>query len=493
MNLRKATTRILVIGLIVGVCLQAGFVYPAHAQSGAEYREWVNWCRSIGGTPNSDASNPVCSPRSSGRSGRTNRTEFEGFPATPDPLPALVTEYQSLRGWFNSPIFSDAPAVVSPSNLSDVHRAATSLEGYARSKLYEFRERNSALEKRERQLLESIRQQQDFSNTVRTEIANYESAVASSNSALAETQHQLNNQNGLNDQISSLMKQMEDEARAAKARLFNALYDAAQRGLIKPPSAYNAAPKPVDPIYGRPGNQATLGQPLQPASLAAARASSIQPATLVAPSAAGPWASSPATEENVRQKLTEIRGLIQPIREADSNLRSTTDRFTRAEQGVSSASSLVASLHQTLEARRTAAALASNSLSAARAKLNDAVASYTRQREKFPFQALELGFLKYYEKQVRDLIKQLPGMGEVLPAVNTKGLTSLAKVAQHSVQMNNESLKVIERVPAAMIEDAEDPTALIKELEDIVNRFKANLFNDLTGIKLLRYSVKSEP
>jgi tetratricopeptide (TPR) repeat protein len=35
---------------------------PLFAQSGAQYRQWLEWCRSIGGTPSGTPSRPVCIP-----------------------------------------------------------------------------------------------------------------------------------------------------------------------------------------------------------------------------------------------------------------------------------------------------------------------------------------------------------------------------------------------------------------------------------------------
>lgn len=36
---------------------------PAYAQSADEYRAWLEWCASVGGTSNGDASNPICTSR----------------------------------------------------------------------------------------------------------------------------------------------------------------------------------------------------------------------------------------------------------------------------------------------------------------------------------------------------------------------------------------------------------------------------------------------
>ncbi|MDX2275885.1 MAG: tetratricopeptide repeat protein [Hyphomonadaceae bacterium] len=43
---------------------------PAHAQSAAEYRAWLEWCASVGGTANGDANNPVCTPGGGSSSGQ---------------------------------------------------------------------------------------------------------------------------------------------------------------------------------------------------------------------------------------------------------------------------------------------------------------------------------------------------------------------------------------------------------------------------------------
>jgi hypothetical protein len=49
----------LILAVFVAVSLSP---VPTRAQSAEEYERWLEWCYSIGGTPNGDASNPVCTP-----------------------------------------------------------------------------------------------------------------------------------------------------------------------------------------------------------------------------------------------------------------------------------------------------------------------------------------------------------------------------------------------------------------------------------------------
>lgn len=51
-----------VIGFILLTATALAFATAANSQSGSDYRSWLNWCASIGGTSNGDASNPVCTP-----------------------------------------------------------------------------------------------------------------------------------------------------------------------------------------------------------------------------------------------------------------------------------------------------------------------------------------------------------------------------------------------------------------------------------------------
>lgn len=62
-GLRLPGLKRLVLALLLGMLLVPYFPErEAQAQSGAEYERWLEWCYSIGGTPNGDASNPVCTP-----------------------------------------------------------------------------------------------------------------------------------------------------------------------------------------------------------------------------------------------------------------------------------------------------------------------------------------------------------------------------------------------------------------------------------------------
>jgi hypothetical protein len=59
----------------------------AVAQSGAQYKAWQDWCIGQGGTPNGDASNPVCTPG-------TSNTGGGGYVAPQEPVYAGPSQYE---------------------------------------------------------------------------------------------------------------------------------------------------------------------------------------------------------------------------------------------------------------------------------------------------------------------------------------------------------------------------------------------------------------
>jgi len=50
------------------------------------------------------------------------------------------------------------------------------------------------------------------------------------------------------------------------------------------------------------------------------------------------------------------------------------------------------------------------------------------------------------------------------------------------VELGSDTLKVIDRAPDALADNLEDPAALQAALDEAVDRFKLNLFTDLSGV-----------
>ena len=58
--------RVLAVAIVASALAPLLSTSPADAQSGGDYRRWLEWCRSIGGTPVGGASAPRCIPGSGG-------------------------------------------------------------------------------------------------------------------------------------------------------------------------------------------------------------------------------------------------------------------------------------------------------------------------------------------------------------------------------------------------------------------------------------------
>jgi hypothetical protein len=417
--------------------------------------------------------------------GRHTSAWADQLPIVPDQLPGLVSDYHSARSWFSA--FPDAPAAVQASNLSDLYFGVDRLHDFGVGKLRSLRSQKAALEKRYQELQDSIQQNVGSSNLLRGEIARLENDIALRNREINATEIQLKSQNSKNEQILQALSEMEREARSTKADLFQTLTVAAQRGLIQPPSSYQSLPKPIAPHYRSPNSS---NPPLSAAGPTASFATEpFREAPLAPPSAAVRHSS--VNEQQVHQKLAQVRSLFPEINGAINDVNSAYQRVQNAEQTHGSSSFDLSALRQTADSTRSTAAAASNGLATVKGKFADAVAAYDRQRERFHFECLELAFWKQYDHQVEELVKKVrPDVKDVLPAVNTNLLGRLVKVMEHVVQLNNETLAVAGKIPSAMVSDEDDLTALQAELDDVVNRFKANIFNDLTGTELLKYVGK---
>jgi hypothetical protein len=77
--------------------------------------------------------------------------------------------------------------------------------------------------------------------------------------------------------------------------------------------------------------------------------------------------------------------------------------------------------------------------------------------------------------------QDFPNVEDVAAAVDSN-LGVFMKVMSHAVELGSDTLKVIERAPAALADTVEDPVALQAELDEAVSRFKLNLFTDYTGL-----------
>jgi hypothetical protein len=52
----------------------------------------------------------------------------------------------------------------------------------------------------------------------------------------------------------------------------------------------------------------------------------------------------------------------------------------------------------------------------------------------------------------------------------------------HALEMQKDTLDIIERVPAALVGDEESPAQLQSELNEVVRRFQLNLADDLGAL-----------
>jgi|GEM_PF-4551689 len=441
---------------------------------------------------------------SSGSNTRSSRDaevyDTYAVPEPPNPLPNLANQYRSLRGWFRSDVFPDAPSVVEPTNLSELYRALAYLKDFADGKLRSLRYRKSELDERHRNLQAQISSNSDVGASLQREAYGVESELQESYRQTRATEEQLASQTSLLGQLTAVAKQLSEEVTAAKDDMFATLFDAARRGKLLPPSNYRKLPKPLSPVYSQSGSQSQPAAinpitvtPIYPASLAPAQAARAMP--IIAPLRAQPIRLTPITEGEVQQKLNEINDSLPQINRAYQDINEAFGRVRTLEQSASASEYTVRQARERVDSLRAESGNAANALSAVRSKLADATAAYQSHREKLPVQLFEHAVVKYYSQQVKNLITaNFPDVGVVheAKAVNTEMLGRFAKVMGHVVELGADTLKVIERVPGALADSVEDPAALQTALDDVVNRFNVNLFSDMTGIPkpLVKYFQK---
>ena len=432
---------------------------------------------------------------SSGRETRSTRDaevyETYAAPEPPNPLPHLTNQYRSLRGWFRADVFPDAPSIVEPTNLSELFRALAYLKDFSDSKLRSLRYRKSDLEERHRNLQSQIASNNDVGAALQREAFSVDTELQQTNSKTRETEAQLASQESLLKQLQAITQKLREEVVSAKSDMFAALYDAARRGKLLPPSNYRALPKPLSPVYSQLGEQSQpralepfTVTPIQPASLVPAQAVRAMP--VIAPMRAQPIRVNPVSEGEVQQKLREINSALPLINQAYQEVNEAFRRVNQLEQSASASEYSVRLSRERLESLRSLNSTAASELSTARAKLSDVVAAYQTQREKLPVQLFEHALIKYYKNRVQKFIgTNFPDVNEVSEVgktVNTTMLGRFAKVMSHVVELGTDTLKVIERVPGALADSVEDPAALQTALDNVVDRFNVNLVSDMTGV-----------
>jgi predicted nucleic acid-binding Zn-ribbon protein len=432
------------------------------------------------------------------RSNDSDRYDTYAIPEPPNPLPGLTNQYRAVRGWFRADVFPDAPAMVEPTNLSELFRALAYLKDFADGRLRTLRNRRGELEDRYRSLQAQIANNSDAGNTLQLETTAVESDLERSQRETREAEEKLAAQNSLLNQLTEVTKQLSESVAAAKNEMFASLYDATRRGLLSPAN-YRPLPKPLPPVYGQSSSQTLptaippmLAQPLFAAGVAPAEA--LRAVPIFAPLSAQPIRRTPITEAEVQDKLNQINNSLPLINQAADALNDVYRRVKTIEQSASASETFVQQTRARLESLRSESSNAASALSSTRAKLVDATEAYQRQREKFPVQCLEYAVMKYYDKKVKDLVvKYFPNVKELVgkdspdvkdgaSLVDVKNLGRFMKVMSHVVELGSDTLKVIDRAPGALADTVEDPAALQAALDEAVERFKLNLFTDLSGV-----------
>ncbi|MEO8435853.1 MAG: hypothetical protein ABI596_13215 [Pyrinomonadaceae bacterium] len=454
---------------------------------------------------------PIKFPRhekSSSSRSESRRSEDSGTydtystPEPPNPLPGLANQYRSVREWFRADVFPDAPALVEPTNLSELLGALVYLKDFADGRLRNLRYRTSALEERYRNLQAQIASNGDIGNSLQLETAAVETDLQRSQRETREAEEQLASQNSFLNQITEITKQISADVAATKDDMFAALFDGARRGLLLSPGNYRPLPKPLSPVYSQSGEppQAapvvpTLVQPMFAVAPSTAP-EAIRAVPIFVPLQAQAIRRTPVSEAEVQEKLNQINSSLPLINQAYGSLNQASRRVKDLEQSASASETFVHQARERLESLRSENVSATSALSSVRGKVNDATAAVQRQREKFPVQCLEYAVVKYYSHKVKDLIgKTFQDVKEVSTAVDTRNLGVFMKVMSHVVELGSDTLKVIERAPNALADNVEDPAELQAALDDAVSRFKLNLFTDLSGLPkpIAKYFQKSSP
>jgi hypothetical protein len=456
----------------------------------------------------SNCGDPTPTPSSS----RNNRWDVYIEPP-PNPLPTLASEYRNLRGWFRSDIFPDAPALIDPANIWELDLALSHLRNYTEEKLRRLRSEKTTLEVQYNNLLEEMRRNGDASGQLRAEIAGLQTDIALYGVEERDVQSRLESQKSRVAQVTATLKQIEEGALAKKAALFARLDEAEKRGVVLPPSSYRALPEAPKPTYSNGVALAAASAAPVAVRPSMPQLSSPLPA-LVAPRAtrpdviiSAPYArSGPPTEAQMREKMSDISGKMQLLGPAAAALDAAARRVFEQQRLAAASSSLVQSLSAEAEALRTDKERRAAVLNQVKRELNDTAAAYQRLRERLPVRCLEQAFWNYSYKETitvleakelvlksKDLIKgsatdryinlDVPESLEGrLPGVNVSALGRLKKVMNHALEMQKDTLDIIERVPAALVGDEESPAQLQSELNEVVRRFQLNLADDLGAL-----------
>jgi hypothetical protein len=392
--------------------------------------------------------------------------------------------------------------------------ALSNLRYYADAKLRWLRSERAALEARYNDLLEEMRRNGDAGGRLRAEIASLTTDIALYGVEERTVKSSLESQRARVEQVEDVLKQVEDGTRVKKAALFARLNDAARKGVILPPSSYRALPEAPRPTYSNNSfGVATASaappsvrpsMPALPAAMpAAARATALRPPVIVAAPSAR---RDPPTEAQLREKLSDISGKMQLIGPAAAALDAATRKVFEQQRLAAASSSVVQSLTAEAESLRADKERRAAVLNRAKAELDDTVAAYQRLRERLPVRCLEQAFWNQSYKETitvleakelvlksKDLFKgsaadryvnlDVPESLEGrLPGVDVAALGRLKKVMNHVLEMQKDTLEIIERVPAAIVRDEESPAQLQSELNEVVRRFQLNLAEDLGAL-----------
>lgn len=452
---------------------------------------------------------PAATPTSS----RNDRWDVYIEPPPPNPLPALASEYRNLRGWFRGDIFPDAPALIEPANLWELDWALSNLRGYTEEKLRRLRSERAAREAQYNELLDELRRNGDASGRLRAELASLRTDISLYDIEEREVRGKLDAQRTRVEQVTGTLRQIEEGARAKKEALFARLDEAARNGVVLPPSSYRALPEVPKPSYAYGGAAIVAAPtavpitPLMAAAPAAARAlTAVLPARPLIAAAAPAARRAAPTEAELRAKMSDLSGKMNLIGPAVAALDAVTRRVFEQQQLAAASSSIVQSLSAEVDALRRDKEHRAAALNRVKAELDDSVAAYQRLRERLPVRCLEQAFWNYSYKETitvleakemvlksKDLItgsaadryvnldvpESLEGR---LPGVDVAALGRLKKVMNHVLELQKDTLDIIERVPAAIVREEESPAQLKSELDAVVRRFQLNLADDLGAL-----------
>jgi len=452
-------------------------ISPARAQDcnqppqgfGNEWWErYAQWCSACCGTPNRGTTS--CSPGTNwGCRSDGNRPSVETRPAL-----GIVRKYRDAYATVRRIIGSDLFDYREARTLADLYWMAAQLKRAARDELDRLTEIKSDLDADFERLNGEIESNSRAILELKAEISSLDRETSALERDNRRIESKIPAQRDLLSRLSNITTTMAAEILTFRKNVFDSLHQAESQGLIPPPSSYRSLPKPLPASYAAPyakSNQ--VAREYSPPRLQRPYEVDTRPQMRVPsqPLRINPRLSKPepATEEEVRDEITEALGISSRIPAVIVAIRKARDRLVepgRQASKLSEEANVLDSRKKQLRSVKESLTAKANELNS---KLDDVLFELSDRGTDASRKWVERSFWKYVDRLCKELLTHTASES------HAEWFIRFRKVMTGPVlELASSVFDIIRRTQEAVVKD--NWGELSVELDQTLNQFKLNLF-----------------